>query len=283
MFRYKALLFVLLPVVACLVYLHATSTASGPVHLTPVGWFDVKKSLPAPYQIEPMTVARFAANDTGLYFYVLFFSNKKGLILHTDLSGNFRKMISLPSSARYSHRFNVDDRGNVFYYQPLNRADDGEIIVYDTEGIVMRTILVKDPILDFCLTSDSLYYISLNGRMGRKMLSPTNTESDDGLIPIKLADTSELGLRISRLSDSKLVILDGVEPCFHIVDLASGSVMPFSLEKIPEVIVGWNTFPVETRGRDRSGPGGMKFLRAVVLSSLATYQTRRHSCQRDRP
>lgn len=279
------------PYLACAltVFLFGVFVSAEPILLNPIGSFDIKKSLPENSQQGVVMVQDFLANDTGLYFLIAhnldssdrFISASSRIsILHTDAAGKVQKLTTLPTSdaddpkKRIVHGFAVDDVGNCFVLESLvvegNRKM--EFIVYDPTGALTKKIPVADqdskviPVLTFCARSRDLFYLTGNHFLQYVPVGALNPASTPG-VKYDGLDILKYSLNMSVLPGDSLALLDGALCKLYIMNTSSSVFQAISLDKIPEVKQGLDSYEPETKGTDTTNTN---VGRAIVLPRLVT-------------
>jgi hypothetical protein len=279
------------PYLACAltVFLFGAFVSSEPILLNPIGSFDIKKSLPESSQQGVVMVQEFLANDTGLYFLIAqnqdlsnrFISASSRIsILHTDAAGKVQKLMTLPSSdaddpkKMIVHGFAVDDVGNCLVLESLvvegNRKM--EFVVYDSAGTLTKKIPAADqdsnvmPVLTFCARSRDLFYFTGNHFLQYVPGGALNPASGPGVKYDGLG-ILKYSLNMSALPGDSLALLDGALCRLYLMNTSSSVFQTISLDKIPEVKQGLDSYEPETKVAD---PTNTNVGRAIVLPRLVT-------------
>ncbi len=257
-------------VCALIILLSNIATSAEPVRVSPIRSFDVKSSLPQDNQPGIVMIEDFLAHTTGLYFLVAYnedpsdrviSDHSRKSVLHTDTTGRVKKLIALPwdeqgSRTRSFHGLAVDDIGNCMVLQSLRleRKWKMELVVYNSYGALVASIPASDqnstdgPVAAFCAKSKDIFYFTGKQYLGHLPAPVTDTKLGSRT---KLSGLGilEFSLKMVPLPGENLAILDGVLCKLHIVSSSASIVKSISLDQIPEVKLGSESYEPDTRGQ----------------------------------
>ncbi len=229
--------------------------AQNPLTLAPVGWFDVKGSLPHSHR--EAQVAAFRARETGLYFLLSEAKTQAALgVLRTDFRG--WRSLFIPLRSSHVHLFDVDSSGNVFV------VGDNSVSVYDSTGTQIRTTYTEDVthVAIACVVHGSLIGVSENGAI--ELLA----EQSAPRLNLRLQRPIAPPLLAAALLDHGFVVVEGSEAWIHTADLASRSTLSTALSG-PELDGARQSYAATATRPTRIGGRGSA-AKPILIGTLAT-------------